>query len=76
IGVNTHGVIENRQQRLARFHPAPQPPATAVHFEHLTVAFPTSAVAIATGVVVGTGRDARRLYTVAFSDTFCLRDGR
>jgi hypothetical protein len=76
IGVNTHGVIETREQRLARFRPAPQPPATAVHFERLTVSFPAPAVAIATGKVVGTGSDGHRVYVVAFSDTFCLRSGR
>jgi hypothetical protein len=76
VGINTHGVIETRQQRLARFHPAPQPPATAVHFEHLTVAFLAPAVAIATGEVVATGSQRRRICTVAFSDTFCLRHGR
>jgi hypothetical protein len=76
IGVSTRGVIETRDERLARFRPAPQPPATAVHFEHLTVSFPAPAVAIATGEVVGTGMDGRRIYVVAFSDTFCLRHGR
>jgi len=76
IGVSTRGVIETRNERLARFRPAPQPPATAVHFEHLTVSFPAPAVAIATGDVVGTGMDGRRIYVVAFSDTFCLRHGR
>jgi len=76
IGVSTRGVIETRDERLARFRPAPQPPATAVHFEHLTVSFPAPAVAIATGDVVGTGMDGRRIYVVAFSDTFCLRHGR
>jgi hypothetical protein len=73
VGVSTRGVIETREQRLARFRPAPQPPATAVHFEHLTVSFPAPAVAIATGEVIGTGSDGRRIYVVAFSDTFCLR---
>lgn len=73
IGVNTHGVIEGREQRLAHFHPAPQPPATFVQFEHLTVSFPAPKVAIATGEVVGTGTDGRRIYVVAFSDTFCRR---
>lgn len=76
VGVSTRGVIETRGQRLARFRPAPQPPATAVHFEHLTVSFPASAAAIATGQVVATGSDGRRIYVVAFSDTFCLRHGR
>jgi hypothetical protein len=76
IGVSTRGVIETREQRLARFRPAPQPPASAVHFEHLTVSFPTPAVAIAVGEVIGTGSDGRRIYVVAFSDTFCLRHGR
>jgi hypothetical protein len=63
-------------QEAARFRPAPQPPASAVHFEHLTVSFPAPAVAIATGEVIGTGSDGRRIYVVAFSDTFCLRHGR
>jgi hypothetical protein len=76
IGVSTRGVIETRDERLARFRPAPQPPATAVHFEHLTVSFPAPAVAIATGEVVGTGMGGHRIYSVAFSDTFCLRHGR
>jgi hypothetical protein len=76
IGVSTRGVIETRDERLARFRPAPQPPATAVHFEHLTVSFPAPAVAIATGEVVDIGKDGRRIYSVAFSDTFCLRHGR
>lgn len=76
IGVSTRGVIETREQRLARFRPAPQPPASAVHFEHLTVRFPATAVAIAIGEVIGTGSDGRRIYVVAFSDTFCLRHGR
>ncbi|HEY3989193.1 MAG TPA: nuclear transport factor 2 family protein [Acidobacteriaceae bacterium] len=76
IGVSTRGVIETREQRLARFRSDPQPPATAVHFEHLTVAFPAQAVAIATGEVVATGSDSRRIYVIAFSDTFCLRHGR
>lgn len=76
VGVSTRGVIETREQRLARFRPAPQPPAIAVHFERLTVGFPAPAVAIATGNVVGTGKDGRRIYVVAFSDTFCLRHGR
>jgi hypothetical protein len=76
VGVSTRGVIETREQRLARFRPAPQPPATAVHFEHLTVSVPAPAVAIATGEVVGTGMDGHRIYIVAFSDTFCLRHGR
>jgi hypothetical protein len=76
IGVSTRGVIETRDERLARFRPAPQPPATAVHFEHLTVSFPAPAVAIATGAVVDIGKDGRRIYSVAFSDTFCLRHGR
>jgi hypothetical protein len=75
VGVSTRGAIETREQRLARFRPAPPPPATAVHFEHLTVAFPAPAVAIATGEVVGTGGDGRRIYVVGFSDTFCLRHG-
>jgi Domain of unknown function (DUF4440) len=75
VGVSTRGVIETREQRLARFRPTPQPPASAVHFEHLTVSFPAPAVAIATGQVVGTGSDGRRIYIVAFSDTFCLRRG-
>jgi hypothetical protein len=47
-----------------------------VHFEHLTVRFPAPAVAIATGQVVGAGSNDRRIYVVAFSDTFCLRSGR
>ena len=76
VGVNTRGAIETRDQRLARFRPAPQSPATAVHFERLTVSFPAPAVAIATGTVVGTGSAGRRIYVVAFSDTFCLRHGR
>ena len=76
IGISTRGVIENREQRLARFRPAPQPPATQVHFEHLTVSFPVPAVAIATGKVVGTAGDSGRVYVVAFSDMFCLRQGR
>jgi hypothetical protein len=76
VGVSTHGVIETREQRLARFLPAPQPPATTVHFEHLTVSFPAPDVAIATGQVVGTGSDGHRINVVAFSDTFCLRGGR
>jgi hypothetical protein len=76
VGVSTHGVIETREQRLARFRPAPQPPAGAVHFERLTVSFPAPAVAIATGQVVGTGSDGHPIYVVAFSDTFCLRRGR
>jgi hypothetical protein len=75
IGVSTRGVIETREQRIARFRPAPQPPAAAVHFEHLTVSFPAPAVAIATGEVVATGSDSRSIYVVAFSDTFCLRRG-
>jgi hypothetical protein len=76
IGINTHGVIETREQRLAHFRPAPQPPAASVHFEHLTVSFPAQPVAIVTGQVVGTGSDGRRIYVVAFSDTFCRRDRR
>lgn len=76
VGVSTRGVIETREQRLARFRPAPQPPATAVHFEHLSVAFPVPNVAIATGQVVATGSSGARIYTVSFSDTFCLRQGR
>jgi hypothetical protein len=76
VGVSTRGTIETREQRVARFRPAPQPPASAVHFEHLTVSFPAPAVAIATGEVVGTGSDGHRIYVVAFSDTFCLRRGR
>jgi hypothetical protein len=76
VGVSTRGVIETREQRLARFRPAPQPPASVVHFEHLTVSFPAPAVAIATGQVVGISGDGRRIYVVAFSDTFCLRRGR
>ena len=76
IGISTHGVVETREQRLARFRPSPQPPATAVHFEHLTVRFPATVVAIATGEVIGTGSNGQRLYVVAFSDTFCLRHGR
>ena len=75
VGVSTRGVIETRAQRLARFRPAPQPPATAVHFEHMAVAFPASGVAIATGQVVATGSSGTPLYTVSFSDTFCLRHG-
>jgi hypothetical protein len=47
-----------------------------VHFEHLSVSFPASAVAIATGEVVATGNNGRRIYVVAFSDTFCLRRSR
>jgi hypothetical protein len=73
IGVNTHGIIETREQRLAHFRPAPRPPATSVHFEQFSVSFPAPAVAIATGEVVGTG--SRRIYVVAFSDTFCRRHG-
>lgn len=69
------GVIEGREQRLAHFHPAPQPPATFVQFEHLTVSFPAPKVAIVTGEVVGTSTDGRRIYVVAFSDTFCRRHG-
>jgi hypothetical protein len=76
VGVSTRGVIETRSQRLARFHAGPQPPATAAHFEHLSVAFPAPAVAIATGQVVGTGSSGAAVYTVSFSDTFCLRHGR
>lgn len=76
IGVSTRGVIETREQRLARFRPGPQPPAAAVHFEHVTVSFPAPAVAIATGEVVATGGHGRCVYVVAFSDTFCLRRGR
>jgi hypothetical protein len=75
VGVSTRGIIETRGQRLARFRPAPQPPATAVRFEHLTVAFPAAAVAIATGEVIATGNNGSRAYVVAFSDTFCLRHG-
>ena len=75
VGVSTRGVIETREQRLARFRPAPQPPAIAVHFEHLTVRFPAPGVAIATGEVVGTGENERRIYVVAFSDMFCMRRG-
>jgi hypothetical protein len=76
VGVSTLGVIETREQRLARFRPAPQPPATAVHFEHLSVASPAPGVAIATGQVVATGSSGAPVYTVSFSDTFCLRHGR
>jgi hypothetical protein len=76
VGVSTRGVIETRSQRLARFHASPQPPATAVHFEHLSVAFPAPAVAIATGQVVGTGSSGAPVYIVSFSDTFCLRQER
>ena len=76
VGVSTRGVIETRSQRLARFHAGPQPPATAVYFEHLTVAFPAPAVAIATGQVVATGSSRATAFTVSFSDTFCLRHGR
>ncbi len=76
VGVSTRGVIETRSQRLARFHADPQPPATAVHFEHLAVAFPGPAVAIATGQVVATGSSGAPVYTISFSDTFCLRHGR
>ena len=76
VGVSTRGVMETRSQRLARFHAAPQPPATAVHFEHLAVAFPAPAVAIATGQVVATGSSGAPVYTVSFSDIFCLRNGR
>lgn len=73
VGVSTSGVIETRAQRLARFRPAPQPPATTVHFEHLTVAFPAPGIAIATGQVVATGSHGSLVYRVTFSDTFCLR---
>lgn len=76
IGVSTRGVMETRSHRLARFHADPQPPATSVHFEHLAVAFPASGVAIATGQVVGTSDSGAPIYTVSFSDTFCLRHGR
>ena len=76
IGVSTSGIIESREQRLARFRPAPQPPATAVHFENLTVAFPRRDVAIATGQVVATGSNNSRIYIVSFSDTFCRRHNR
>ncbi|HEX6773156.1 MAG TPA: nuclear transport factor 2 family protein [Acidobacteriaceae bacterium] len=76
VGVSTQGVIETREQRLARFRPAPQPPATAVRFERLTVAFPAPDVAIATGQVVATAGSATPVYIVTFSDTFCLRHGR
>lgn len=78
VGVSTRGVIETRSQRLARFQADPRPPATAVHFEHLTVAFPAPAIAIAiaTGQVVATGSSGASVYTVSFSDTFCLRHGR
>jgi hypothetical protein len=76
VGVSTRGVIETRSQRLARFQTAPRPPATAAHLEHLAVAFPASGVAIATGQVVGTGDSGAPIYTVSFSDTFCLRHGR
>jgi hypothetical protein len=76
VSVSTRGVIETRSQRLARFRPAPQPPATSVHFEHLSVAFPTRAIAIATGQVVATDNDSAPVYTVSFSDIFCLRHGR
>jgi hypothetical protein len=76
VGVSTRGVIETREQRLARFHPAPQPPAAAVHFEHMSVAFPAPGVAIATGQVVASGSSGAPVYTVSFSDTFCLRHGR
>jgi hypothetical protein len=76
VGVSTRGVIETRSQRLARFHADPQPPATAVHFEHLVVAFPAPGVAIATGQVVATGSNNTPVYIVSFSDTFCLRHGR
>lgn len=76
VGVSTRGVIETREQRLARFRPAPQPPATAVRFEHLRVAFPAPGVAIATGQVVANGSGGAPVYTVSFSDTFCLRRGR
>jgi hypothetical protein len=76
VGVTTRGVIETRSQRLARFHAGPQPPATAVHFEHLSVEFPAPAVAVATGQVVGTGSSGAPIYTVSFSDTFCLRHDR
>jgi hypothetical protein len=41
----------------------------------MKVSFPAPAVAIATGEVVGTGKGDRRIYVVAFSDTFCLRRG-
>jgi hypothetical protein len=76
VGISTRGIIETRSQRLARFHAGPQPPATAVHFEHLAIAFPAPAGAIATGQVVATGSSGAPLYTVSFSDTFCLRHGR
>ena len=76
VGVSTRGVIETREQRLARFRPAPQPPTTAVHFEHLSVVFPAPGVAIATGQVVASGSNGDPVYTVSFSDTFCLRHGR
>lgn len=76
VGVSTRGVIETREQRLARFRPSPQSPATAVHFEHMSVAFPAPGVAIATGQVVATGSSEAPVYTVSFSDTFCLRHGR
>jgi hypothetical protein len=76
VGVSTRGIIETRSQRLARFHAGPQPPATAVHFEHLSVAFPAPAIAIATGQVVDTGSSGAPLYIVSFSDTFCLRHDR
>lgn len=76
VGVSTRGVIETRSQRLARFRADPQPPATAVHFEHLAVAFPAPAVAIATGQVIATESSGTTAYTVSFSDTFCLRHGR
>jgi hypothetical protein len=76
VGVSTRGVIEICAQRLARFRPAPQAPATADHFEHMAIAFPASGVAIATGQVVATGSSGTPVYIVSFSDTFCLRNGR
>ena len=76
VGVSTRGVIETRSQRLARFRRGPQPPATALHFEHMAIAFPASGVAIATGQVVATSSSGAPIYTVSFSDTFCLRHGR
>jgi Domain of unknown function (DUF4440) len=76
VGVSTRGIIETRAQRLARFRPGPQPPATAIHFEHMAIAFPASGIAIATGQVVATGSGGTPVYTVSFSDTFCLRRGR
>ena len=67
---------QSAMETILRFRPAPQPPATAVHFENLTVAFPRRDVAIATGQVVATGSNNSRIYIVSFSDTFCRRHNR